>query len=259
MCCGNDNDRQRAITRLCAQSAMLVMRHGAETALVEQIAVRTGLALGMDSVEVLISAGGIVVTTLSGGYCVTTTRRNIDGGINMGVVTEVQRILIRIEQEKLSPAAAQELLSSVRPHHYPHSLVAPMIGISCGCFSLLAGADYAGALIACLSGGIAMALRLCIAALQYNPLLNFCIAAFVATTLAGFACARHMTHTPEVALASCVLFLVPGFPLINSVADMLKGYTNTGIARWVIATLLTVSTCIGITAATILWGIHGWM
>ncbi|GAM62519.1 putative membrane protein [Vibrio ishigakensis] len=42
--------------------------------------------------------------------------------------------------------------------------------------------------------------------------------------------------------------LVPGFPLINSVADVLKGYINMGIARFVMASLLTLATCLGIVA-----------
>ncbi|GAM76855.1 putative membrane protein [Vibrio ishigakensis] len=39
-------------------------------------------------------------------------------------------------------------------------------------------------------------------------------------------------------MASSVLMLVPGFPLINSVADVLKGYINMGIARFVMASFL---------------------
>ncbi|VDZ81113.1 putative inner membrane protein [Salmonella bongori] len=36
------------------------------------------------------------------------------------------------------------------------------------------------------------------------------------------------SKTPTVAMAASVLLLVPGFPLINSVADMFKGHINTG-------------------------------
>ena len=53
--------------------------------------------------------------------------------------------------------------------------------------------------------------------------------------------------------------LVPGFPLINAVADMLKGYINMGIARFVMASLLTLATCLGIVAAMSLVGVWGWV
>ena len=65
--------------------------------MVEQLSTRTGLALGMDSVESSISANAVVLTTLSHGACLTTTRKNVDRGINMQVVTEVQHIVILAE------------------------------------------------------------------------------------------------------------------------------------------------------------------
>ncbi|HBY5561642.1 TPA: hypothetical protein MIY09_21690, partial [Klebsiella pneumoniae] len=54
------------------------------------------------------------------------------------------------------------------------------------------------------------------------------------------------------------LLLVPGFPLINAVADMFKGHINTGLARWAIASLLTLATCIGVVMAMTVWGLRGW-
>ena len=66
----------------------------------------------------------------------------------------------------------------------------------------------------------------------------------------------HLTST--VAMAASVLLLVPGFPLINAVADMFKGHVNTGLARWAMASLLTLATCIGVVMAMALWGLRGW-
>lgn len=89
--------QQREITRLCIQCALLLLQHGAESTVVEQLSTRLGLALGMDSVESSISANAVVLTTLSHGACLTTTRKNVDRGINMQVVTEVQHIVILAE------------------------------------------------------------------------------------------------------------------------------------------------------------------
>ncbi len=46
-----DRTQQRAITRLCIQCGLFLLQHGAESALVEELSTRLGLALGMDSVE----------------------------------------------------------------------------------------------------------------------------------------------------------------------------------------------------------------
>ncbi|MDP0919567.1 threonine/serine exporter, partial [Klebsiella pneumoniae] len=51
-----DRTQQRALTRLCIQCGLFLLQHGAESALVEDLSTRLGLALGMDSVESAISS-----------------------------------------------------------------------------------------------------------------------------------------------------------------------------------------------------------
>ena len=134
----NENN-QRDITRVCAQSALLLLQHGAETAVVDQTATRLGIALGAESVEIAITSNSLVVTTLWNGRCVTTTRRSADRGINMQVVTEVQRILIMAERKHISLREVQQRLAAIKPLRYPRWLVVTMIGLSCGSFAYLAG------------------------------------------------------------------------------------------------------------------------
>ena len=88
---------QRTVTRLCIQCGLFLLQHGAESALVDELSTRLGLALGMDSVESAISSNAIVLTTIKDGQCLTSTRKNQDRGINMHVVTEVQHIVILAE------------------------------------------------------------------------------------------------------------------------------------------------------------------
>ena len=60
-------------------------------------------------------------------------------------------------------------------------------------------------------------------------------------------------------MAASVLLLVPGFPLITAVADMFKGHVTTGLARWAMASLLTLATCIGIITAITLGSLRDWI
>ncbi|GAB7204481.1 hypothetical protein OS31_11260 [Dickeya oryzae] len=71
----NETTQQRDITRLCIQCALLLLQHGAESMLVEQLSSRLGVALGMDAVESSISANAIVLTTIMQGHCLTSTRK----------------------------------------------------------------------------------------------------------------------------------------------------------------------------------------
>lgn len=250
---------QRQITRLCADTGLSLMQHGAESALVESLVRRLGLALGVDHVQVAIMANALTITTLSERHCITTVRRNEDRGINMQMVTEVQRAVLRVEAGELGAEAYADALHGLQPLRYPRPLTAAAIGLSCACFARLAGADPASCAVAFVASGAAMYLRLHLAARHFNPLVTFFAAAFTATAIAAVGALYGIGRDPRIAMASSVLLLVPGFPLINGISDMVKGYINTGISRLVYGTLLAAATCGGILLAMSILKIGAWL
>ncbi|EMH4163216.1 threonine/serine exporter ThrE family protein [Pluralibacter gergoviae] len=250
---------QRRVTRLCIQCALMLLQHGAESALVDELSSRLGRALGMDSVESAISSNAIVLTTLHNGACITSTRKNHDRGINMHVVIKVQQIVIMAEHRLLDAADVEKHLNRIHPLRYPRWMVVTMVGLSCACFCLLNGGGWDGALVTLCASTVAMYIRQLLTHRGMNPQINFCITAFVATTVSGLMLRMpQFAATSSIAMAASVLLLVPGFPLINAVADMFKGHINTGLARWAIASMLTLATCIGVVLAMTLWGLRGW-
>lgn len=250
--------RQQDVTRLCIQCAVLLMQHGAETTLVEQLSTRLGRALGMDAVDSSISANAIVLSTLSQDHCLTMTRKNLAGGINMQMVTELQHLIILTEHKLLDEKDFKKRLEQIKPLYYPKPLLIFMVGLACSCFCWLAAGSFGSIIITFCISCIAMFTRITVAQMKINPIINFCITAFIATSLCGLTTRYILVDTPSVAMASCILLLVPGFPLINAIADMFKGHVNTGVARWTVATLLTLSTCIGVVMAIGLWDLQGW-
>ena len=254
----NNSFRQREITRTCVQVAQMLLQHGAESTLIVQMAQRLGFALGMDSVECALTPNAVIITTLYNHNCITTVRKNLDKGINMQVVTEVQRLVIMAEKGIYDLHHFRKKLESIKPLKYNRYLVVVMIGLSCACFAHLSGGDTTIALITFLASAIAMFIRQSLALRHYNPLIVFAITAFVASMVAGLAIKYELGNDPQIALASSVLLLVPGFPLINSLADILKGHINMGIARWTLATVLTFGACLGIIFALSLLHITSW-
>ena len=253
-----DADKQREITRLCIQTALLLLQHGVESTVVVQMASRLGVALGVDSVECALTPNAVILSTLYNNHCITTTRKNTDKGINMQVVTEVQRIVIAAEHHIYDLRHVREKLDRIKPLKYNRYLVVVMVGLSCACFSHLAGGGWTIFGITFIASALAMYIRQIISARHFNPLIVFAVTAFVASLVAGSALKYELGNDPQIALASSVLLLVPGFPLVNSLADILKGHINMGIARWVIATVLTFGSCIGIVFALSLLNITGW-
>ena len=247
------------IAPLCAETALRLLQHGAESALVESLARRLGLALGAERVEIALMANAVTVAVRIRGKSMTTVRRNEDRGINMAVVMEVQRLVLDVEAGKLDRLAYREKFFAVQAFHHPRWIVAVMVGLSCACFARLNHADWPACALVAVASTIAMAVRQKVAHLQFSPLIVFGFTAFVATSFTVFGFAYNLSQTPKVAMAASVLLLVPGYPLINSMSDMVKGYVNTGISRGVFAWLLCAATCTGILLAMNLWNVWGWL
>lgn len=79
---------------------------------------------------------------------------------------------------------------------------------------------------------------------KINHFIIFIVSAFVASLCASTA--LIFDTTSEIALATSVLYLVPGVPLINGVIDIVEGYVLTGFARLTEASLLIVSIAVGL-------------
>lgn len=244
---------------LCAETALRLMQHGAESSLVESLTRRVGVALGGERVEVALMANAVTVTVRIRGRSKTTVRRNEDRGINMHVVMEVQRLVLDVEAGRLDRVRYRERFLAIEPRHHPRWLVAVVVGLSCACFARLNHADGAACALVAVASTVAMVVRQRLAQLHFSPLVVFALTAFVATSLTAVGFVYEISQTPKAAMAASVLLLVPGYPLINAVSDMVKGYINTGISRGMAALLLSGATCVGIVTAMSLWNVWGWL
>ncbi len=253
------HEAQNELTRIAVKAGQILHQHGAESRLVEQTTQRIGMALGAQSIELSVSSDAIVITSLFKGNCVTTTRRCYDRGINMYMVCEVQRICVMLEKQLLDADQVKERLARLVPFKYNRWLVVLMIGFSCASFSHFFGGDTPVYITTFFASAGAMILRQELAHRHHNPFVNFALAAFLATSIASIGVINQFGEDPKIAMAASVLLLVPGFPLINAVSDMLKGHISTGIARWVFATLLTISVSIGIVGSMAITGVWGWI
>ena len=84
--------------------------------------------------------------------------------------------------------------------------------------------------------------------LKYNPLgviiLSACAVLF------------QIGSTPQIALATSVLFLVPGVQMINSIMDLMHGHILMGISRGVHSIMMIVCIAIGLSATMLIVGVN---
>ena len=76
--------------------------------------------------------------------------------------------------------------------------------------------------------------------------LAFVCASFVSSVIASAGYVFGWGTTPEIALGTSVLYLVPGVPYLNSMSDLLDGHYVSFLSRFLDATVLTVCLSAGL-------------
>jgi uncharacterized membrane protein YjjP (DUF1212 family) len=209
--------------------------------------------------DVFVSANALVVTTDSGDEFRTRTRRIVDKGVNMTVVSAINRLSRRIESGELDRFTVRSELEriSATPRHYNRWLVVGMVGLSCASFCRLFGADWSVCGVTLLAAAVAMFVRQELTHHSLNTLLVVATTAFVAGLIASSATWLQLGERPHLAMAASVLLLVPGVPMINALEDLIKGHPVVGMARGVTAALIALSIALGLVLAMSLTGVSG--
>ncbi|SUD89958.1 threonine/serine ThrE exporter family protein [Psychrobacter phenylpyruvicus] len=253
--------KQQLITRLCVRCGLLLMQYGAESAVVVDLSKRLGLALGMDSVECALGFNALTLTTIYNERCITTTRDTANQSINVNLLVQIQQIVNKTETSicndelvDITTQAFNELDKTV----YPSWLVALFVGGSCAAFAFLNGGSWSITAVTFVAGMVAMLTRIFLSKQYFNPFITVIITAFIASVIGATTYYFDIGNNADIAVASSVLLLVPSFPLINSLSDILKGYINIGIGRAVFTYMLTLSAGVGIVMALLLLSIKHW-
>lgn len=177
--------------------------------------------------------------------------------IQLETLTQISHLSWRISHGKTNfDEACLELEDIKKKDHYHYWAIAIAVGISCACLCILAGGNWIDAGIAlcgALAGSVA---RYLVLKKQFNQFLAFIIASFITTLITGTDTIFGLGKAPEITLATGVLYLVPGVPLINSVIDLLEGYFPASLARSLFAASVLSCIAVGMTLAILLLGIN---
>ena len=126
-----------------------------------------------------------------------------------------------------------------------------MVGLANMSFCRLFGGGIWAMLIVFTSTLVGFYLRQHLMHRGVNHYVVFIVSAFVASLCASSALTLGI-DSAEIALATSVLYLVPGVPLINGVIDITDGRIQIGISRLVNALMLIICIAIGMSATLML-------
>jgi uncharacterized membrane protein YjjP (DUF1212 family) len=177
--------------------------------------------------------------------------------VHFEILTLISHLSWRISKNQISFEEAKLELEKIKQkQNYNYWIVALAVGISCACLCTLAGGDFIDGGIAFLGAFVGSAVRYRILKMKFNQFLSFIIASFVTTMIACTDTIWNLGQAPEMTLATAVLYLIPGVPLINSVIDLLEGYLTASIARSLFAASILSCIAVGMTLSIMLLGIN---
>ena len=119
-----------------------------------------------------------------------------------------------------------------------------LVGLANASFCRLFGGEWCAVGIVFTATLLGFYLKQRMQAKGFNHYVIFIASAFAASMYASVA--MIFDTTSEVAIATSVLYLIPGVPLINGVIDIVEGHVLNGIARLTSALMLIVCIAVGL-------------
>ncbi len=232
--------------------ASLLMGAGVHTSRVARNTKRIGESLGL---KVTISATQkslhLSAVNQETGLTYTTLTDVPHAPISFEINTNLSRLSWDAYDEHLSLKEIQKRFNDfvARPKLHP-IVVLLLSSFANASFCGIFGGDW-------FSIGIVFSATLCgmfakmkLLDSKLNVFLTWAISAFIASFIASTSIAFDTTS--EVAIATSVLFLIPGVPLINGFMDIMEGYVILGMSRLLNALLLILCLSIGMSGTIML-------
>ncbi|MBP1664566.1 MAG: hypothetical protein H6Q19_1706 [Bacteroidetes bacterium] len=243
------------VTELLAEIATLLMSSGSNTRRVSRNVTRIANALGYDF-DIFYSYSAVVVTvkeTKSGEK--ETIVRAIPGyGTHFSIVSAISILSWQVAEQKLSVEKIKEELERIKKKpRYNKYVMFFFVALAGGSLARIFGGTYIEFVIAFLATLIGLFGRSFFQEKKFNPFISWLFAAFISVSVVNVF--RLFGVSPiNSGLAACVLWLIPGVPLINGFIDLLSGHVVSGMAKLTSAAVFIFMIALGFFLSLIVFG-----
>ena len=219
-------------------------------------------AMGVEALSVRLALGGITASARRGSEHATLTHEIAPPGIDAWRLGALEN-LARDVRPGLMPADLAAKLAAIEAQPPLYSLwqTAAAVGAASGAFSYLNGGGALEVFAAVAGGGIGQLLR---SLLLRRRLNQYAVTALCAVIASGVYCAIAAaamragfgTLRDAAGFISSVLFLVPGFPFVAALLDLLQHQGLASITRLAYGTMLLLAAAFGLTIVAATAGLN---
>ncbi|MDD6356776.1 MAG: threonine/serine exporter family protein [Bacteroidales bacterium] len=220
---------------------------GTHTSRAERNVQRISRSWGIEVAMAVFPKNVILTVTAPESGKIHTSSRNIPArGISFRINKELSALSWRTFDNKLS---VEQFLSEcegiLSKKQFSNIYVAPLAALANASFCYLFGGDWTAMFCVFLSTLTGFTAKIWLHRFSVNDYIAFVAVAMLSSMMSALSFPLG-SGTPDVALATSVLFLVPGVLLINGIIDVVEGHALMGFSRLIKSTLLIISLAIGL-------------
>lgn len=174
--------------------------------------------------------------------------------VNFSIVSEVSILSWEIASHKIPFDKIEEELDDIKEmDSYPEWVKFVLIGFATAALAKIFDGDNTEFVVAFLAGLIGIYARKLLLVKGYNVYIGWLVASFVSTTVVNLF-RKFGIENFHGALTACVLWLIPGVPLINGFLDILRGHIVSGWAKAAMGLMLIFMIGVGFYLSLFLFG-----
>lgn len=247
-----DMERVKAsdLCRFLADYGANLMASGATCIRLDKNVRRIAAAYGMDA-EMTVMPRHIHLTAAdtNTGEVVTSISKVPGTGISFAQNTDLSRLSWEIADHKMSYAEAVKRYEGIKAGGGLNAVVLLLlVSLANASFCRLFGGDIAAMIVVGVATLAGYYIKMLLLAHKVDVRVVFMACAFVSSVIGATDMLFSIGTTPDVALGTSVLYLVPGIPFLNSFSDMLYRHYLCAFARFADALILTCSLSVGLCA-----------
>lgn len=252
-----DNRYIRRTAAFLADYASLLLGCGATCIRIEKNTRRMAGAFGV-GFDIAITPTHVYVSVWSNdtGQRHLTVRPTAGCGISFNINARLSRLSWEVADNHLDLAAAIDRFREIRktePTGKMETLI--LTSLANASFCRLFGSDPIAMLTVFISTLAGYRLKQVMLEDNRDVRLTFLCASFFSSALSAGGHIFSIGTTPEIALGTSVLYLIPGVPYINAVSDMIYRHYLCAFSRFMDAAVLTACLSAGLCAGMLILGL----
>lgn len=240
----------QSITDFLLDYAINLMAAGAYTARVVKNVRRIGEAYGYTVDIILFQKNMTMTVACPEDYSIRRTyvrKQSRFIHVNFRMISDLSALSWKAYDVNISFKGLEKEYNEIlaKPHEN-WKLLLILTSLATAAFCRLFGGDIGSVLIVFVAAAAGFSLRKLLTFIKVDPRVALMFAAGASSLTAYLGSAlTSLTATADIALATSVLYLVPGVHFINSVIDILDGHILIGISRAVNTFILIMCIAFG--------------